>query len=78
MGDLEQLKEDLQYFSEWDVPVYLRTKGGGTKRGKVVESSADFFMFEDSLAGIEPIFFIEVIYYEPLEMRFEVDETGNG
>jgi len=48
-----------------NLKVHIILKDNSWRNGYVIETSPDFFMFEDKENGIEPIFFLDLEKVEP-------------
>lgn len=64
-GDLNILKEKVSYFFKGKVLVHISLNNGYWKRGYVTEISDLFFMLDETLEGLQPIFFQELKNIEP-------------
>jgi len=59
------------------IKLHIVLKDGVWKNGFVKKIGSDFFMFEDAVHGIEPIFFLEVKKIEPY-VKGGKKESENG
>ena len=56
----EMIMKKTQVFFKEQIIVHIKLKTGFWKRGLITEVSADFFMLDETLEGIQPVFFQEI------------------
>lgn len=60
----ELMKKKVNYFLEYQKPVHVKFKKKYWKNGLIKEMSHDFFMLDERLEGMIPVFYIEVLDLE--------------
>lgn len=64
-NDKKLHEEKLLLSLNHNLKLHITLKDGIWRNGYVKEILADFFMFEDAVTGLDPIFFLEIIKIEP-------------
>lgn len=75
MVDIEKEKILLAYNS--NLLLHIKLKNETWRNGYVRKIEGDFFIFEDKVNGIEPVFWIELLKVEPY-MEVNKKEKENG
>ena len=60
-----QNEEKILLSFQKKIKIHLTLRDGSFRNGFVKELKSDFFMFDDTINGIEPIFFLELKNVEP-------------
>ena len=68
-NEIDILKQKVNIFYKNMTLVHISLKNGFWKRGYITELSADFFMLDETLEGLQPIFFQELKNIEPWRKR---------
>ena len=73
-NDNDLIKKKVDIFFNSATLVHIKFKKGYWKRGLIKEISSDFFMLDERLEGIMPVFFQEIVSIE----KFKEEEKGYG
>jgi len=65
------LMNKAHYFYKNKIPVHIQFKERYWKRGTITEIGADFFMLQEMLEGLMPIFFLELHDIKQFKTREE-------
>jgi len=56
----ELIKQKVDFYYKNSKAVHINLKKGSWKNGYIKEVSADFFMLDEFLEGLKPVFFLEI------------------
>ena len=72
--NVELIKKKVDFYFKQDILVHINLKiNKEFLNGSIKEVSADFFMLEERMRGLIPVFFLEVYNIEELK-----EEKGDG
>lgn len=63
-NEYELIKKKVNYFLEYQRPVHIRFKKNYWKNGIIKEMEKDFFMLDEKMEGLMPVFYLEVLDIE--------------
>lgn len=56
----EMIRQKIDYFFKNKKSIHIQFKKGNWKNGEIKEISSDFFMLDEFLEGMQPIFFQQI------------------
>lgn len=70
-NEMINLQKKVQVFFERQIKIHISFKEGYWKRGLIKEVSAEFFMLDERLEGLMPVFYTEIVSITPYTPKKE-------
>ena len=66
-GDVNILKQRIQYFFDNQLSVHISLNNTRFFNGKILEFSGDLLIIDDKELGATPVYLLEIRYIEPFK-----------
>lgn len=75
--NVELLERKANHYLKAQIKIHVSYINGKWMRGLIKEVSSDFFILDETLNGMMPIFFLEIKDIEPYKEKTREDKNGH-